>query len=75
LLEIRGVDAASWSAELTVPAGTAAEFHLPFAGRAAVQGGGRSIAPRVLREERGRQVLGLVPGSWTLRMDAAGAAK
>lgn len=72
LLEIRGKDAASWSAALVVPAGTAAEFHLPFAGAASVDSDGKSVPARVLREEGGRQVIGLVPGNWKVRIkDAA----
>lgn len=68
LLEIRGRDAAAWSADLTVPGGAVAEFLLPHAGEASVESGGRSVPPRVLREEGGREVLGLPPGTWSLRI-------
>jgi hypothetical protein len=64
-LEISGKDSATWQAKLSVPAGTAAEFHLPFAGEAVAEGGGEAVA---LREEKGRKVLGLRPGNWTIRM-------
>lgn len=75
LLEIRGKDASTWSAGLTVPAGTAAEFHLPFAGTAVVEDSGRSVPPRVLREEGGRQVIGLVAGRWNVRIRDAARGK
>lgn len=64
-LEISGKDSATWQAKLSVPAGTAAEFHLPFVGEAMAEGGGEAVA---LREEKGRKVLGLRPGNWTIRM-------
>lgn len=68
LLEIRGKAAADWEARLKVPAGSAAEFHLPFAGAVLAARDGAPAAPRVLRRERGRTVVGLVPGRWTLRI-------
>ena len=48
-----------------VPAGTAAEFHVPFRGEAEVAGPAEA---RVLRTEEGKEVRGLRPGRWTLRM-------
>lgn len=75
LLGIRGRDTATWSADLTVPAGTAAEFHLPYAGTATLEDGGNSVPARVLREEGGRQVIGLVPGTWKVRIKAATSGK
>ena len=68
LLEIRGKDAASWQARLVVPAGTAAEFHLPFAGKVELASGEEVAEPRVLRQEDGRDVLGIMPGEWRLSM-------
>jgi alpha-L-rhamnosidase len=68
LLEIRGKEAAGWEARLRVPAGSAAEFHLPFAGALLAARDGVPAEPRVLRRERGRTVVGLVPGRWTLRL-------
>ena len=68
LLEIRGKAAADWEARLKVPAGSAAEFHLPFAGAVLAARDGALAEPRLLRRERGRSVIGLVPGRWTLRM-------
>ncbi len=65
LLEIRGQDAGGWSAAVSVPAGTAAEFHVPFRGEAEVAGPAEA---RVLRTEEGKEVRGLRPGRWTLRM-------
>ncbi len=65
LLEIRGKDAGGWSAAVSVPAGTAAEFHLPFPGEAEVAGPAEA---RVLRTEGGKEVRGLRPGRWTIRM-------
>jgi hypothetical protein len=64
-LEITGNEAATWEAKVSVPAGTAAEFHLPFAGEGVATGAGDAVA---LREEKGRKVLGLRPGAWTIRM-------
>ena len=68
LLEIRGKDAATWSADLTVPAGTAAEFQFPFAGEVGVANAEGEVPVRMLRMEQGRKVIGLVPGAWQLRM-------
>lgn len=65
LLNTRGTGPGDWEAELTVPTGTAAEFHLPFPGNAVAEGPG-DIAR--LREEKGCQVIGLRPGSWILRI-------
>jgi len=62
-LEIRGRDAGTWKAAITIPAGTDAEFHVPFAGKISVEGSGEA---KVLREEKGRQVIGLKEGTWTL---------
>ncbi len=64
-LRTSGTEAAGWTADLTVPTGTAAEFHLPFPGEGKVEGAGE---PVFLRVERGRQVLGLNPGKWSIRM-------
>ncbi|WP_341408217.1 family 78 glycoside hydrolase catalytic domain [Luteolibacter soli] len=66
LLELRGKEASQWSAKLTVPAGTAAEFHLPYPGEPEASLAGKAATPRVLREERGRKVIGLGPGSWEI---------
>lgn len=63
LLEIQGKDGETWQASLTVPAGTGAEFHVPFAGEVSVEGPGEA---KPLREEDGRRVLGLKEGSWKL---------
>lgn len=57
LLALRGKDAATWHATLTVPAGSAAEFHLPHAGQAVVTRDGHPVPPRLLREEAGRGVV------------------
>lgn len=64
-LRTSGTEAAGWTADLTVPTGTAAEFHLPFSGEGKVEGAGE---PVLLRVERGRQVLELRPGKWSIRM-------
>lgn len=64
-LEIRGKDAGDWSARLVVPAGSAAEFHLPFPGEALAEGPAEVVA---LREEKGRKVIGLRPGTWSIRL-------
>ena len=68
LLAIRGKDAATWEAVLTVPPGSAAEFHLPFPGEAKLESAGKPVDARVLRQERGRPVLGLVPGDWRIAL-------
>jgi hypothetical protein len=68
-LETRGTEAASWSARLTVPAGSAAEFHLPHPGKPLLTLAGRAADARVLREEAGRTVLGLTPGSWEITLE------
>lgn len=68
LLELNGKDSARWSAKLTVPAGSAAEFHLPHAGTPMLTLGGKATEPRVLREEKGRLVIGLVPGNWEISL-------
>jgi alpha-L-rhamnosidase len=65
LLEIRGKDAASWVAKLSVPAWTTAEFHLPFPGEAVTEGAAK---PSPLPSEDGRKILGLAPGNWVIRM-------
>ena len=65
LLEITGNDPANWKATLGVPAGTAAEFHLPFPGEAIARGASEPVA---LREENGRKVLGLRPGKWEISL-------
>ena len=64
-LATQGTDAATWEAKLIVPAGTGAEFHVPFAGDALAEGPGDA---KVLREENGRAVLGLREGSWKVMM-------
>jgi hypothetical protein len=69
LLALRGKDAATWQAALTVPAGTAAEFHLPHAGKAVLTRDGAPVPVRLLREEAGRGVIGLVPGAWQIRLE------
>ena len=63
LLEIEGKDRETWQASLTVPAGTGAEFHVPFPGEVSAEGPGEA---KPLHEEDGRQVLGLREGSWKL---------
>ncbi|MCW1925291.1 family 78 glycoside hydrolase catalytic domain [Luteolibacter arcticus] len=68
VLELKGKDASSWSAKLIVPAGTEAEFHLPHPGEATVSSAGKSATPRILREEKGRKVLGLGPGNWVVSL-------
>jgi hypothetical protein len=68
LLELKGKEAASWSSKLTVPAGTAAEFHLPHAGEPVTSLAGKPATPRVLREEKGRKVLGLGAGTWEISL-------
>ncbi|HEY1122052.1 MAG TPA: family 78 glycoside hydrolase catalytic domain [Haloferula sp.] len=68
LLELKGKEAASWSAKLTVPAGTAAEFHLPHAGEPVTSLAGKSATPRALREEKGRKVIGLGAGTWEISL-------
>jgi len=65
LLEITGTDAATWVARIRVPAGTAAEFHLPFPGEYVSENAGEEV---LLRQENGCQVLGLKPGIWSLWM-------
>jgi alpha-L-rhamnosidase len=65
LLEIRGKDAASWRAKLSIPAGTTAEFHVPFPGEVVTEGVGK---PSPLPAQDGRKVLGLKSGNWILRM-------
>ncbi|WP_081885699.1 family 78 glycoside hydrolase catalytic domain [Haloferula sp. BvORR071] len=65
-LEIEGKDANTWLAKVTVPTGSAAEFHVPFPGAAMTEGGTGEAVP--LREEKGHKVLGLRPGNWTIRM-------
>jgi len=67
-LAIRGRDAGGWQAVLSVPRGSAAEFHLPFPGRPLVESAGKPVAPRVLRAERGRPVIGLPPGEWRISL-------
>lgn len=69
VLELRGKDAATWSAKLTVPDGTAAEFHLPHSGKPLLSAAGEAAKPRVLREEKGRTVLGLPPGNWEISLE------
>lgn len=66
-LAIQHVTNEKWSAEIVVPAGTVAEFHLP-----PFQPGSLKLAagpPKTLREENGRTVIELAPGkhSMTLR--------
>ncbi|MCW1886509.1 family 78 glycoside hydrolase catalytic domain [Luteolibacter flavescens] len=68
ILELKGKDASAWSAKLVVPAGTAAEFHLPHPGEAALTSAGKTAPTRVLRKERGRTVLGIGPGSWEISL-------
>jgi alpha-L-rhamnosidase len=68
MLALKGKDAPSWSAKLIVPAGTAAEFHLPHPGEPLATVGGQSATPRVLREEKGRKVIGLGPGAWEVSL-------
>ncbi len=68
LLEIHGIGADAWRASLVVPKGTAAEFHLPFAGEPVVSSAGVPVEPRVLRETGGRRVIGLLPGSWEISL-------
>jgi alpha-L-rhamnosidase len=65
LLEIRGKEAASWVAKLSVPAWTTAEFHLPFPGEAVTEGAAK---PSPLPSEDGRKILRLEPGNWVIRM-------
>lgn len=61
LLAIKRPDAATWQAQVTIPAGCAAEFHLPphEADSLKLSSG----APRILRTENGRAVLALASGS------------
>ena len=61
LLAIKRPDAATWQAQVTIPAGCAAEFHLPphEADSLKLSSG----SPRILRTENGRSVLALLPGS------------
>jgi alpha-L-rhamnosidase len=65
VLEIQGKDAAMWMAKLSVPAGTTAEFHVPFPGDVVTEGRGKS-AP--LPAKGDRKVLGLGSGDWIIRM-------
>lgn len=67
-LAIRGKEVATWEAVLTVPPGSAAEFHLPFPGEPKVESAGKPVDARVLRREHGRPVLGLVPGEWRIAL-------
>jgi alpha-L-rhamnosidase len=69
VLELKGKDTTTWSAKLTVPAGTAAEFHLPHSGKPLLFAADKAVEPRVLREEKGRTVLGLTPGSWEISLE------
>jgi alpha-L-rhamnosidase len=66
VLEVKGKDAATWSAKLTVPAGTAAEFHVPYGGKPVVSS---PKTPVALGEKKGRKVLGLGPGSWEISLE------
>ena len=68
LLALLGKDAATWQASLTVPAGSSAELHLPHVGQAIVTRDGRPVPVRLLREEAGRSVIGLVSGSWEVSL-------
>lgn len=65
ILEVYGTDAASWRAVVVVPAGTGAEFHVPHTGEVVANGPSK---PRSLRKENERDVLGLLPGRWTITM-------
>ncbi len=65
LLDIRGRDAASWRAKLSVPAGTTTEFHVPFPGEIVAEGTGKASH---LTTEGDRKILGLGSGNWTIRM-------
>lgn len=62
-LEIQGTEASNWQASITVPAGTAAEFHVPHAGEISLEGPGGA---KPLGEDQGRRVLGLGEGRWKL---------
>ncbi|OYV03696.1 MAG: hypothetical protein CFE26_20805 [Verrucomicrobiales bacterium VVV1] len=66
LLSIARPDSATWQADLTVPPGSAAEFHLPphVEGSLKLSSG----TPRILRTENGRPVLALLPGSHQLSL-------
>lgn len=66
LLSILRPDAATWQASVTVPAGCAAEFHLPPHDQATLKLS--SGAPRILRTDNGRPVLALLPGTHQLSL-------
>ncbi|BCU78599.1 hypothetical protein llg_33140 [Luteolibacter sp. LG18] len=68
VLDITGTSAADWKAKIVVPAGTAAEFECPFAGQPVVTGSANKTPSRVLRQEKGRSVVGLPPGTWVLAL-------
>lgn len=66
LLEITGSDAATWSAAVAIPRGAAAEFHVPFPGKAEVTG---PAGVKILQASPDKQVLGLGAGAWKIRME------
>jgi alpha-L-rhamnosidase len=61
LLSIKRPNAATWQAQVTIPAGSAAEFHVPP--HAAESLKLSTGAPRILRTENGCPVLALLPGT------------
>ncbi len=67
-LDLRGTEATTWQADLTVPTGTVAEFHLPFPGTPQLNENGKAIAARVLRVEHGRAVVELPAGHRVLTL-------
>lgn len=67
VLELKGKDAATWSAKLVVPKGSAAEFHVPYERKPVVSSSaGTAVA---LGEIKGRKVLGLAPGTWEISLE------
>lgn len=67
-LAVVGTSAAEWSARLVVPAGTVAEFHLPFAGTPVVSGEGSDDVKVMRRADDVSPVVELPAGAWTLTM-------
>lgn len=64
ILQTEGRDAASWRAELSVPAGTTAEFQLPFSGDFIAEGEGK---PTEIPARNGRATFLLQTGSWVIK--------
>ncbi len=65
-LAVAGTTPETWSARLVVPAGTVAEFQLPFAGEPIIADG--PVTAEVLEPVNGQAVLALPAGTWELRL-------